>query len=346
MPFMKIHREVLSRLPGVYSVSITTIDGRPHVLAASERRGGSCLLIDPRNKSTTSIWETTGGTMSLVPVASSRLFAVQKFFAGFDAPGSIIVEAVAPDNSGTWQVRERLSVPYLHRLAAVSNGSHPTLLACTLCAGKESIADWSQPGAVYRIETGTARPWSKVPIVEGIRRNHGLSLTTLDHERVALVSGMEGLFSIALPGARRDPWTVDQLLDWDVSDVVAVDWDDDGREELMTIEPFHGDRFVFYRRDHQARWQRIHEMPCLLGHSLWANRALGRKVIIAGERLGEGRIQLIFPTSAAPAEWDQLIVDRGTGGTNVAVLDATDQTLEFVSANNDNNEVVLYRIER
>jgi hypothetical protein len=125
-----------------------------------------------------------------------------------------------------------------------------------------------------------------------------------------------------------------------------MDWDNDGEEELMTIEPFHGDRFVFYDRDGAGQWKVIHEMPCLLGHSLWAGNALGRPTIIAGERLGAGRLQLVFPTAENPKGWRSEIVDRDTGGTNVAFLNAAKDSLEFVSANNDRNEVVHYRIER
>ena len=57
-------------------------------------------------------------------------------------------------------------------------------------------------------------------------------------------------------------------------------------------------------------------------------------------------MQLVFPTDASPNTWEHVVVDAGTGGTNVAVLQATERVLQFVSANNDNNQVVLYTVER
>jgi hypothetical protein len=286
--------------------------------------------------------------MSIVPVAgdAARFFAVQRFYAGFDAAASVVVEACDGDGAGPWTVSERLRLPYLHRLAAVSPGPEPILLACTLCAAKANVDDWTQPGGVYRIATarGAEDAWRKTPVIEGLRRNHGYCLANMGGGRAALVASMEGLFSIALPGGARRDWSHEQLLSSDVSDAAAVDWNGDGLEELVTIEPFHGDRYVFYSRDSGGAWRAIHEMPCLLGHSLWAGEALRRKVVILGERLGGGRIQVVFPTADDPKDWPVHVVDRDTGGTNVAVVQATPDALEFVSANNDNNQVVLYRV--
>lgn len=344
---MTVTRRILCDLPGVYTVS-TVRSGTTQVLAASELRGGSCVLIDPETGAIHPVWDGPGGTMSLVPTNDHHLFAVQHFYAGFDAAASIVVEASREPGAEEWTVEEKIKLPYLHRLAAVRNGDDPLLLACTLCAEKASVDDWSRPGDIYRISprNHSGPAWKPVPVMTGLHRNHGLSLTRLGGRRVALVSGMEGLFSIDLPDRDRPAWGTRRLLDWDVSDVAAADWDGDGREELVTIEPFHGNRFVFYHENPSGGWQRIHEIPCTLGHSLWAGRALGRMAVIAGERLGEGRIQVLFPTAASPSEWQTLAVDSGTGGTNLTVLQATDQILEFVSANNDNNQVVLYRVER
>jgi hypothetical protein len=346
---MNISRHVLCDLPGVYSVSVPVIDEKPHILAASEHRGGSCVLIDPRSRQVSTVWKEPGGTMSLVPIDSDRFFAVQKFYAGFDAAASIIAEARAErDGAGPWKVTEQMKLPYLHRLAKVGSGDQTELLACTLCGGKDNVDDWVRPGGVYRISPSkeNTQSWKAIPILEGIRRNHGLSVTTLDQTRVALISGIEGIFAITLPGNSTKAWDVKQLVDWDVSDMAVIDWDGDGREEMVTIEPFHGDRFVFYRRDRAGHWQRIHEMTCQLGHSLWAGETFGRKALILGERMGKGQIRLVFPTAEKPSTWQTLVIDSDTGGTNVAVVHATKDQLQFVSANNDNNQVVLYTVER
>jgi hypothetical protein len=61
--------------------------------------------------------------------------------------------------------------------------------------------------------------------------------------------------------------------------------------------------------------------------------------------MGKGCIQVLFPSDDAAVNWPKLIIDTGTGGTNVAVLQADHNCLKFVSANNDNNQVLLYSVE-
>jgi hypothetical protein len=343
----------LAPLTAVYSVAVLGPTGRPRILAASEGRNGACLLIDPANAEVQSVWTGPGGTMSLVPLPgeADHFFAVQRFFAGFDAAESGIVDVRAHD--GQWVVTPRVSVPYLHRLGGFADGSSWTLLACSLCSHKEGRDDWSHPGSVYRIATTGSQAWQKVEVLGGLHRHHGFALTRLGGEPVLLVSSMEGLFQIALPGgpgggagslARTTPWSHRRLLEHDVSDAVVLDWDGDGEEELVTVEPFHGDRFVFYDRDRAGILRPIHERPCSLGHSLWAGRAFDRPALILGERTGAGRILLVFPTAGAPASWETITVAEDTGGTNVAVIRASASELAFVSANNDRNEVVSYRL--
>jgi hypothetical protein len=341
----------LAHLPAVYSVAVLGPAAHPRVLAASEGRDGSCLLIDPANARVEPVWTGPGGTMSLVPLpgAADHFFAVQRFFAGFDAAESGIVDV--RERAGAWAVTPLMPVPYLHRLGGFADPSGWTLVACSLCAHKDGRDDWSHPGSVYRIATAGPQAWQKIEVLGGLHRHHGFALTRLGGEPVLLVSSMEGLFQIALPGgsgggAGPMPWSHRQLLEHDVSDAVVLDWDGDGEEELVTVEPFHGDRFVFYDRDRAGTWRAIHQMPCSLGHSLWAGRAFDRPALILGERTGAGRIQLVFPTAGAANDWETFTVAEDTGGTNVAVIRANGSELAFVSANNDRNEVVSYRVGR
>jgi hypothetical protein len=362
---MNLQRESrrLAPLAAVYSVAVLGPAGRPRVLAASEGRDGACLLIDPATAVAEPVWTGPGGTMSLVPLPgeSDHFFAVQRFFAGFDAAESGIVEVRA--GNGPWAVTPRVPVPYLHRLGGFQEKGGWTLLACSLCAHKEGREDWSHPGSVYRIATAGPQAWQKVEVLGGLHRHHGFAMTRLGGAPVLLVSSMEGLFQIALPGgsdgaaaddpvrgtgrgAAATPWSHRRLLEHDVSDAVVLDWDGDGEEELVTVEPFHGDRFVFYNRDRDGILQAVHEMPCSLGHSLWAGRAFGQPALILGERTGAGRILLVFPTAGPAQGWATLTVAEDTGGTNVAVIGADATELSFVSANNDRNEVVGYRVFR
>ena len=64
---MKVEKRILANLDGVYVVNSINLDGRLHLLAATEKMG-KCLLFRPDDWQASAIWDSPGGCMSVVAV--------------------------------------------------------------------------------------------------------------------------------------------------------------------------------------------------------------------------------------------------------------------------------------
>ena len=77
MNFEKTH---LCRLPCCYAVSPLTLDGRLKYLLATDDHG-PCYCIDAQTLEQETVWEETGGTMSIIPLpgTNGEFLASQRF---------------------------------------------------------------------------------------------------------------------------------------------------------------------------------------------------------------------------------------------------------------------------
>jgi hypothetical protein len=146
---MKIEKKVIAELEMVYSVSPLEISGETHLVAATEDHG-PCLLFSPPDWIKSVVWNGPGGTMDIIPYEKGSFFAIQKFFPIFQSEGACIVYA-EPGQSiyKEWKVRKVVDLPFVHRIGLVNIGKTKTIIASTLCGGKDYQNNWSKPGAVY-----------------------------------------------------------------------------------------------------------------------------------------------------------------------------------------------------
>lgn len=61
------------------------------------------------------------------------------------------------------------------------------------------------------------------------------------------ISGTEGTFCASFPATSASLWEFERVFDHEISELFFIDLDGDGIDELVTIEPFHGDRLAVYR---------------------------------------------------------------------------------------------------
>ncbi|MFH0965376.1 MAG: hypothetical protein V2A58_15355 [Planctomycetota bacterium] len=346
---MRVEKRHLADLEMVYAVREIRLSGQSHILAASERRGGACLLFSPPDWRTSVAWEGPGGGMSLSPVPGREgtLLAIQKFFPVFQSEeAGLYLARAGADPHSHWTLTRVADLPFAHRLEVVEVGGQPHLVAATLCAGKSFQDDWSQPGAVYigPVAIEAEGSWPLARVLTGITRNHGMQVTALADEGVVLVSGDEGLFSLGIP---RDPggeWRSRKLIGRPISDMAAADLNADGQTEIVTIEPFHGDRLVVWKRKGED-WQVLHEAPLDFGHVVWAGTLLGGPAILAGSRGGDRGLVMLAVTSTDPFSVKRTLLDGGIGPTQVAVIRQGSTDL-IVSANHGVGEVALYKLAR
>lgn len=343
---MEIYNTTLAELEMVYLVRPIELDGGTHFLAATEQHG-ACLLFSPPNWRQSVVWDGPGGSVSLAPMPrrTGAFLAIQGFFPIFQCDDAGIVYAQAGnDPRRQWDVRRVLDLPFVHRIEVVDVAGVPHLVAATICGGKEFIEDWSKPGAVYAgpIPDDPTGQWALTPILNGIAKNHGMHVTELHGRPVVLIAGEEGLFAISVPEAPDGAWENQHLSDRPISDICAADVDGDGAVEIATIEPFHGNRLVLYKLT-PAGLQPVCERPLDFGHVVWCGRIQGRPAILAGSREGEKDLTLFRLRPGDPPALEPTVLDRGTGPTQVAVVNAGRSDL-IVTANHGAGKVDLYEI--
>ena len=337
---MNVTKRVIANLDMVYAVSPIHIHGELHLLAATESQG-KCLLFSPPDWTPSTVWDGPGGTMSLVPLSDGdgAFLAIQEFFPVFQSEHAGIVYAEPGVGSASWTVRRVLDLPFVHRIETVNTPHGVYLIASSLCGGKAFVDDWSKPGAVYaaRIPDDRSERWVLEPVLTGVGKNHGMHVTELQGEPIVLIAGEQGLFSIEVPVKKGCPFRSQQLLDHEISDMVAFDIDGDGQKEIVTIEPFHGDRLCIYKHT-DAVWRLVMEQRISFGHALWAGVLRNQPAVVFGNRGGEKELVVLHPSTG-----DRLVIDRGVGPAQVAVVHEPARDM-ILSANHAVGEVALYEM--
>jgi hypothetical protein len=263
---LDIKQKKLADVEAGYAVSTINIPGQKYILAGSEGLNGRCVLINPRTNRIFDIQDTMGGIMSIIPVPEQNgsFLAIRKFYPVFKSEhAEIVFIQLIPEENGT--LNSKIDVicrlPYVHRIALTGDADNRTIIAATLCGKKKDVEDWSIPGAVYEIPWSIKTGESADPkiILKGLHRNHGLFLKS---DGMLYVAADEGVFSMK---KADDSWIIKKVLPVPTGDIWLADIDNDGVDELITIQPFHGDKFAIYHLIDEE-WKNIWEDSLDFGH--------------------------------------------------------------------------------
>lgn len=378
---MQFEKHSLFTLNMPYALGTVEVDGEHCVIAAPEDRG-PLLLIRPPYRSAEPILPGPGGCMALIPdpERDGEIYSVMGCFLGYKFQGGAVYRIVrtagaaggAKASGGgagaEWSAARLFDLPFGHRIELVSRGGTRYLVAAALAADKRDPADWSLAGSVVAAPVPADRggAWRPVPILEGIHKNHGLLQTRYRGRRSLLVAGSEGLFVIDVESAGGD-WSARRVFDYEVSEMALCDLDGDGADELVTIEPFHGNRLRVYRDRTRSGagsgaassvhdgWESAWEAPLDFGHCLATGRIAGRPGILVSNRAGSRDLMLYrFPGSVAggPAdggsprfpEPERIVVDAGAGSANMVAFSSGRDELIFAT-NQAAGELVVYTIK-
>jgi hypothetical protein len=272
------------------------------------------------------------------------LLIIDGFFPIFQSEGAgASIYSGMPDSSEPWKRQRLFDLPYLHRMDLVGAHGKQTVIAAALCGKKEFRDDWSSAGAVYAVEIKDDGSQCQVgkPILGGITKNHGMFLRRRKEGDEVFVSGEEGVFSIRVPKVGEE-WHSEKILDTATGDVVLNDLDGDGEEEILAIQPFHGDTACVYKKT-GPEWRSVWKAPLDFGHVAWAGEIRGRKSVILGSRAGKKELSLYLLKDPSRWEFDRIVLDEGKGAANIAVVKEADRDLVFAS-NVAVGEVALYEI--
>ncbi len=335
-----ICKQVLGELPMVYAVCVNRIGNQPFYMAATELHG-PCYAYSPPHHKPIQVWDRPGGVMSLIAIndGTGRALAIQRAWPIYHFDQACVVDIKPSDASGQqWQVAPVLDLPFAHRVMIFGQW----VIGATLANAKAAQEDWTVPGKVVAApltqQWGT--PLEAQTILDGIRRNHGMNIVELDGKPRLMVSGIDGLFAITAPSTDQPQWQHERLLDHDVSDMAVFDIDGDGHPELITIEPFHGDRLVIYKRSNAGQWQPAYEHAIRFGHVVWAGLFTGQPTLLIGNRAGDKDLYMLRPKQPGSLDMTCTWIDRHTGPANIAVI----QPNLILAANHALGEVALYEV--
>ncbi|MBP2633343.1 MAG: hypothetical protein H6Q70_3971 [Firmicutes bacterium] len=340
---MKIEKNFLTKLHRCYATSSTVIDGEKKILFATEGEGACYMYSGPEFEQST-VWDGPGGTMSIVAVPGKNgdFLAVQNFFPTFQSENATIVWG-KPKSDGKWLVKTLFKLPYIHRFDILSaNGVH-YFIGCTLCTSKTEKEDWSDPGKIYVavIPENLDEPMELKIIKTGMTKNHGYSRATWHGKMAGMVTCEEGVFAVTPPQKTGEGWTIETVLERPVSDIAVIDIDDDGEDELVTIEPFHGNQFLINKKTdtgYKVVYQYPEEME--FGHVVWGGQLRGVPTIIGGQRR---HAKDLFYIQYQNGNYVKTTIETDIGPSNVAVINNKDRDI-IISANREIGEAVLYLV--
>ena len=357
---MELSRRTLARMNMPYPLGTLTVGGERCVVAATEDHG-PILLSRPPFLEARQVVEGPGGCMALVEEAErpGELFAIMGCFLGYKFhSGGVyhIRPEMGPERRpaghttpDAWSSARILDLPFAHRIAFVPRGGARWLIAASLAADKRDPADWSQPGTLSaaRVPRSAGEEWKLSPILPGIHKHHGMLVTRFMGRPSILVSGTEGLFAADLSSSGGD-WGFEKVMAAEISEIAVCDLDGDGVDELVTIEPFHGNAVRVYRQE-AGGWRKAWEGELEFGHCLWAGSFGGVPSVMASSRSGTRDLLLWrwHPGGRAReglGEPERIVVDAGVGAANMLVLRHEGADLIFAT-NQAAGEVVCYRPE-
>lgn len=345
---MEIRKKVISNLTKCYSIAPLMYHNEQHFLVAAEKVD-RCLLFNRKGECVDTVWEEPGGVMSMVQIPGSdgRFLATHQFYSPNDSANAKIVIA-EPKEQGNWEIRTLVELPFVHRFDIIERNGVNYLIACTLKSGHEYKDDWSSPGKVYaavlpdNLDSYNEHHQLELTVIkEAMLRNHGYYKVQVEGINTAIISSENGVFQFTPPVDVNGEWEIQKLLDLPTSDAVLIDLDEDGKLELVTLSPFHGEIISIFKQQGE-NWEKVYEFPekAEFLHALYGGVLCGVPAVVIGHRKGKRNLMAItYHKSKCSYHVD--IIDENCGSANVAHFYDGEQEF-LVAANREIDEVAMY----
>lgn len=328
---------VLDELYRCYSTMAMELDGRMHYFFASEEKGYPCYAFDAETFARKVVWEKAGGVMSMIahPQKKNTFLAIRDFYLKESPSVSRLVE-VTFDGSEFVQ-KDILHLPYLHRFDVFYVDQKVWVLANTIARNKKDKEDWSEAGISYMGVLEDEKELDLKIVKDGLFRNHGYSrLSTQDG---GYITGNEGIFKIQYQDKK---WVVEQLADQPTSEAISTDLDQDGLNEWLTIEPFHGNKINFYKDKPSASnliWTYPKDID--FAHTLISAKTKKGPAFFGGIR----RIHTdLFMLTMNNGKVEYTLLDAEAGPANLAFVHYKGSDI-ILSASHTANKIELYVLD-
>lgn len=345
---MKIKKIVLDEMYRAYSTGSTTIDNKLYLIVASEAIDGSCYAYSGKDFSEKKVvWEKAGGTMSIVeiPNRNGEFLAVQEFFPGFNGKTSKVVHVKMVD--GEFVVNDFIDLPYLHRFDLIEVNGVIHFIGATLCSSKTEREDWSDPGKIYVgiLPKDLSKGMELKVIYENLTHNHGYYQSTYKGQLAGYVTSDEGVFACVAPKDKNGSWEISHLIDRKVSDVALVDINNDGKLEILSIEPFHGKDIYIYNEINGKYEETFHlDRELEFAHAIAGTTILGQPAFVCGiRRLNKELFYLTY--NKENNDYDLTMIDEGCGPANIVIVNQENQDI-ILASNNTIHQAAVYIITK
>jgi hypothetical protein len=334
-----IEKQVILKINNVYTANAFQDRGSWFIGAGSET-DPVVELFDLSKGHADRLPDCPGGMMSFLPVPGQpdsfvSIMGLFPPFIGKDA-GLYLHE----HSEGGWKTVKALDLPFAHRCEFYRVKGETFLLAATVSRHKENPSDWSLPGELHVIHMGpgVSPPWKSKPAAFRLIRNHGMTRARIGGQEKICISGKEGIFAMELKDGAE--WNGQLIFPGEVSEMGFIDLDGDGIDELVTIEPFHGDTLNFYKK-RGAQWQKVYSDSLSFGHGLSAGIMNGTPVVVAGNRKGSLALETFTVNDLYKGHINRLVIEENVGPTQTQVFSVNGKEY-LLSANQRKNEVALY----
>lgn len=339
---MSFEKQVLYEFNMPYALGWMEIDGQRCIVGATEDHG-AIVVSPPPYTSARILVDGPGGCMSLVshPRLPGELYAIMGCFLGYNFHGGALYRIRASNQSV--ECEKLVDLPFAHRMEVVERGGEAIMILANLASSKDSPLDWTRPGTVYSLPLGRSAQEPLQVLLPHIHKNHGFLKTKFQGRATVLISGAEGLFSLDLDAPEE--WKFARVLPQEVSEIAVFDLDGDGEDELITIEPFHGNVLAVYKK-REDQWARVWETELNYGHCVLADTIEGKSSILVSNRAGNKDLLMFqFQTGASAFEdVSRTVVESGVGAANMLIVHQPQGTL-IIATNQTQGQLVRYRLE-
>ena len=331
-----MEKKSILEIQSVYTANAFLIDGVPYVGAGSETTP-AVYVHDLQAGTSCFVNGCPGGVMSFVPAPGhpDLFYSIMGLFPPFVGMEAGVF--MHRRTGETWETAKAMALPFAHRCDILEKEGRSWLFAASCSKFKENPADWSQSGELYVIplDTETGLPGTPELVYDKIWRHHGMLKARVHGDDTLLFSGAEGVFYMV---RENGAWKTCRLFDHEVSEFGLLDLDGDGADELVTIEPFHGNTLNVYKNA-GGSWEKLYTDELWFGHGLSCGMFRGEPVIVVGNRRGPLTLNLYRRLPDGRFAKEILEEQAGPTQTQVFTADGRDYIL---SANQLKNEVALY----
>lgn len=334
MEIKKIHLDDIKRC---YCASSIKMNGKNHIFLASEDPDVACNMYSGSDFSTKeNVWTKPGGCMSIVPIPGreNEILAVQEFYLKVSPSQSKIVWGKYTENG--WEFQDVVQKEYIHRFGLLIDNGNTYLVFATIADQKQDKADWSKPGSIYAGKLPeNPTDYEPIKIKTGLFRNHGF----WQADNACYFGSDQGIDKLTVQDGE---YCFEHVLDGTIGEIATADLDGDGENEIMTIEPFHGNAIKIYKKEngnYKEVW--AYDNTIDFAHTLVGTTLKGVPTFLAGVRREEAEV---FYVQYTDGKYQATIIEKGVGPANLCVVHEEGRDV-IVSANHTANEAAVYIVE-